>query len=141
MVNSLKRFEDDRVVGKCIAVASQICQVNNIFCKEFVKNGILPYLLCFVEKCEHRWLVEKAVELVALLTQDNKQVAQLLKQQNPEEVFVQILAKFPGDGLEKKVRRAMDNLIQFGDAAEIERVVSEAKVVTKAYTEGKIKLD
>jgi hypothetical protein len=111
------------VVSKCINSATDICQQNNIFCKEFVKNGILPYLLNFIEKCEQRWLVEKAVALIALLTQD-KQVAQLLKQQNPEDVLGQVLAKFHGDGMERKVRRVMDNLIQFGEASEIERVLS-----------------
>lgn len=40
-----------------------------------------------------------------------------------------------------KVRKVMDNLIQYGEAPEIEKVLSEAKSETKAFTESRSQLD
>jgi hypothetical protein len=83
MIGSLKRTDNEIVVSKCVSIAYAICTENGIFCKEFVKNGILLFLLNFVEKCELRSLVIRCVELIAVLTGE-KQVGQLLIQQNPE---------------------------------------------------------
>lgn len=97
LVGNLKRTDNTMVVSKCVAIATAICSENPIFCKEFVKNGVLLFLLNFVEKCEERSLVVRCLELLALLSGE-KQLGQLLVQQHPEEVFVQVQSRFLSSG-------------------------------------------
>jgi len=74
------------------------------------------FLLNFLEKCEQRSIVIRCLELIALLTGE-KQLGQLFARQNPEDVFMQMLARFPNSGeLTSCIRAVMNNVVQFGEA-------------------------
>lgn len=107
-----------------------------------MKNGVLLFLLNFVERCEQRSLVVRCLELIALLTGE-KQLGQLLVQQNPEEVFVQLLARFANNSTEltKSIKTIMDNIIKFSEAENINAVLEQAKQNSKQFAQSKSNLD